>query len=362
MRALRHPEARRREVRHRARVRQPAVRRGPGPRRRRAAGGRSARSTASSSRPRTSSRSTTTRRTRGSRAGCRPRRTAGRRRAVVRRAESGPRAGVAARVATDLVARGAAGARRRPAPRRLRIAAHRPIRAADARRPQIPLRRVRRTRARLAVRDRARATCARSTAGSTRAAAGAGCSASSRVDDARRVGRLAAAVEHVVRRGGDPVQPRRADAALVGTVRLVRLPQVPGPHLPLHRRRPAAGAGRRAASAPASPGSSRASTRSPSSATARSCATSSPPGSCSASCSRWSSALIAHLRNREYAALDRAPRGRGAAERAVAPARRVEAASCCSCRSSRTSCSTRWAARSSSPRRARRRPRGSSPT
>ena len=36
-------------------------------------------------------------------------------------------------------------------------------------------------------------------------------------------------------------------------------------------------------------------------------------------------ALIAHLRNREYRALDRAPRGRGAPERDVAPARRVEA-------------------------------------
>ena len=43
VRALRHPEARRREVRDRARVRQPALRRGPGPRRRGAARRRPAR-------------------------------------------------------------------------------------------------------------------------------------------------------------------------------------------------------------------------------------------------------------------------------------------------------------------------------
>ena len=42
VRALRDPEARRREVRHRARLRQPALRRGPGARRRRAAAGGSA--------------------------------------------------------------------------------------------------------------------------------------------------------------------------------------------------------------------------------------------------------------------------------------------------------------------------------
>ena len=42
VRALRHPQARRREIRHRARVRQSALRRGPGARRRGAAGRRSA--------------------------------------------------------------------------------------------------------------------------------------------------------------------------------------------------------------------------------------------------------------------------------------------------------------------------------
>ncbi len=71
-RALRRPEARRREVRDRARVRQSALRRGPRARRRAAACRRSALRRLRASRPRTSSRSTTTRPTRGSRAACSP--------------------------------------------------------------------------------------------------------------------------------------------------------------------------------------------------------------------------------------------------------------------------------------------------
>ena len=68
-RAVRDPEARRREVRHRARLRQSALRRGPRARRRRHGSPPTRASTASASKPRISSRSTTTRRTRGSRAG-----------------------------------------------------------------------------------------------------------------------------------------------------------------------------------------------------------------------------------------------------------------------------------------------------
>ena len=72
VRALWPAEARRREVRHRARLRQPALRRGPGARRRAAARPPTRASAATASRPRTSSRSTTIRRTRASRAACRP--------------------------------------------------------------------------------------------------------------------------------------------------------------------------------------------------------------------------------------------------------------------------------------------------
>ena len=65
----------------------------------------------------------------------------------------------------------------------------------------------------------------------------------------------------------------------------------------------AARAGRARWSGRASRGWSRASTRSCSSRTARSCGTSSPPGSSSAFLFALVTALIAHLRNREYRAL-----------------------------------------------------------
>ena len=67
VRALRHPEARRREVRDGARVRQSALRRRPRARRRAAARGATAASRPTPSKPRTSSRSTTIRRTLASR-------------------------------------------------------------------------------------------------------------------------------------------------------------------------------------------------------------------------------------------------------------------------------------------------------
>ena len=93
-----------------------------------------------------------------------------------------------------------------------------------------------------------------------------------------------------LRRGGDPVQRRRADADLVRLLRLVRLPQVrraalfrlvvTGPLLALARR-----VRRRQHRAD----SSRASIRSSGSTTARSCGTSSRARWCSVSCTRSSS-------------------------------------------------------------------------
>ena len=59
-----------------------------------------------------------------------------------------------------------------------------------------------------------------------------------------RVARLPPAVEHVVRRGDDPVQPDRALAAVVGADGVVRLPQVQRAGLPLRAAGSAARDGR----------------------------------------------------------------------------------------------------------------------
>ena len=99
--------------------------------------------------------------------------------------------------------------------------------------------------------------------------------------------------------------------------------QLPGQDLPLRRRRAAVRARGRVRRRGHRGARARASTRSRGCRTARSSATSSTAGLVFGFLYALVVALIAHLRNREYAALTAQPRGRGAPERAVAPARRV---------------------------------------
>ena len=124
--------------------------------------------------------------------------------------------------------------------------------------------------------------------------------------DARRVARVAAAVEHVVRRSGGPVQRRRAAARLVG--RSPRGSAIAGSRAASSAASSSTpivlAAARRARRRAASPGSSRARIRSTLLQRQRAAAPRRHRRrSCSASSTRSLVALIAQLRNREYAAL-----------------------------------------------------------